>query len=497
MACAGLLALAVIVLRKGRRPLRLPVALLALDMFAWNFATLAKALVGVEPWRWIDNAFSPLTSPLALHIVLLFVGKLRPWRWALYLAYGGAACLSLVAWAALFSPRAGAWVASSQQSIVSLALLVPGAILMAALLLRYLQRQVREEARMRARLLFAALLLGSIFGSTEFWDDLFPLPALGQLGALAMALLVALVVLRLRAPAREHAAQAAGYALGLSLLGLTAFLALARWASTNLAAAILVGVTVTVALALATIEVLTKVVRERRRGRRLGMVGQLSTQLAHELKNPLAALHGAVQFIEEECRREGVLQGKEEFFALIGQQVARIDTSIERYRRFTNELRCSPTDLRQLLEGVLELGLADEAERQGVEIDLELEMALQLYVDPAQLSQALEDVLRNALSAMPEGGTLRIAAREGMLEAGVPAVVLEITDSGVGMDAEQCAQVLEGLHADQLEGDHGFALGLGLTRCVVEAHGGELRLQSQTGAGTMVALTMPLLPLPS
>jgi two-component system sensor histidine kinase HydH len=453
LACAGLLLLVVLVLVRGREgPLRLPVALLALDMFVWNFAMLALALGGGESWRWIDNAASPLTPPLALHVVLVFVGRMERLRWVAIAAYVGGLGLGLVSLAGLASPAAARWVASSGQGVIFLTLMIPEALLMAALLLIHLRRQVREVERMRSRLLLAALGLGALFGSTELWDDFLPLPALGQLGAMSMALLVSLVVVQLRSPNRDDLARTLGYSLGLTLLSLSGYLAVARWAATNIALALVAGSAITAALFFAAAEVLRKRRGQRWADERRLLLDDLATELAHELRNPLAAIKGANEVIRR-ARPSGDVS-QDEFFSLINEQVERIDAVVERYRHLGAGLREIAVDLEPLLEQIVDQRLAEPLQRAGLRVELTVEPLPEIVADPLQLGQAVEELVLAAIdNAGPEDALLSIGACVGRLDALTPAIVIEV--SGV---------------ADGRE-----SFGLGIARRAVEAHGGELR----------------------
>src|SRR5258708_40295529 len=88
IACAGHLALAILLLlRRSRSPIALSVALLCVDLFAWQFADLAWDLTGNRTWRQLDTAVSWLTPPLALQLVVTFVGRTRAFRPLLIVTY--------------------------------------------------------------------------------------------------------------------------------------------------------------------------------------------------------------------------------------------------------------------------------------------------------------------------------------------------------------------------------------------------------------------------
>src|SRR5262249_44617101 len=115
-ACAGELALALIALLRGTPSrLALPLALFSLDLFFWNFATLAYDVSGIAYWHWLDHATSPLSAPLAFHFVVLFVGRWKQLRRLVWLVYacfgllGTASALAFVSGAARTFTESKAW----------------------------------------------------------------------------------------------------------------------------------------------------------------------------------------------------------------------------------------------------------------------------------------------------------------------------------------------------------------------------------------------------
>ena len=87
-ACMGHLAVAFLVMARGaKNAIAVPVALLCVNFFVWNFATWAYEVSGQDVWRWLDVTFSPLTVPLALHVTMRFVRSPASFRPVLVLFY--------------------------------------------------------------------------------------------------------------------------------------------------------------------------------------------------------------------------------------------------------------------------------------------------------------------------------------------------------------------------------------------------------------------------
>jgi signal transduction histidine kinase len=226
--------------------------------------------------------------------------------------------------------------------------------------------------------------------------------------------------------------------------------------------------------------------RRTERLRRLATLGRVSDQLAHDLQNPLAALRGATQFLREEAARGRPLKDQLEFFDLIVAQADRMAATIDRYRRLGRvEPQLAIQDLNQLVQHTLALQPLAE-KRVSMKLDLSPEL-LEVSLDADLFSAALHNLAKNAVEAMPEGGTLtvRTGRAQGPREAGVR---LTVEDTGGGMDARVRERAFEDFFTTK---PGGTGLGLAFVRRVTEAHGGEVLLSSREGQGTRVQLFLP------
>ncbi len=486
LACGGILALALVVLRHAtRNPLALPLGLWSVDLFIWNFATLAYALSGSRSWHYLDVTFSPFTPPLALHIVLVFVGKLRPLRGVLVLAYLAFTLLSLSSAAAFLWRPAGAWIESSEWSLVYLIAWAPLIVLALTLLVRHLRSTEDLDEQLRTRLIIAAQAVGGLLGSTEMWNDLLAFPGLGHLGSLGASGLLAMVVLRFRLLGRSLSAGVAAYALTVAALGVFGYLALFKWLGSKPALLVLGVAGLTLALLAVAWDVVAAVVRWLERMRGLAEKGRLSAQLAHDVRNPLAALKGSLQYLDEEAARGRLAAEHREFVELAGAQVRRIEEVVENYVRLGAEPRLRPTAVNEVVRGVLAASaIAALPGRERVELRAELAEELPpCTADPELLAVVLENLVRNSVEAMPAGGVLTV--RTGRAADGGVSIAVE--DTGQGMDARQLAQAFDYLYTTKATGS---GLGLPFVRRVIERHGGDVRATSVLGKGTVMSLRL-------
>jgi two-component system, NtrC family, sensor histidine kinase HydH len=217
---------------------------------------------------------------------------------------------------------------------------------------------------------------------------------------------------------------------------------------------------------------------QRARTEELLTLGRFARQFAHDVRNPLAAIKGAGQFLELELA-EGTAARRP-------RRHAAHDRGAGRSRR-AHALR--PSALRAHPAGALRLELAPLVERAldavgaavaGVELARDFDPRCpSLDVDAELFAYALENVLRNAYEAMPDGG--RITVRSLLLAEPAPKLELSVEDEGPGIDPSLVDRILDG-HFSTKPG--GSGLGLAFVRRVVEAHGGALRVESEVGRGT-------------
>lgn len=494
----GLLALATFALRRGRSrigplagdPVARILGLLAADLAVWNLATVLFHWTGEPAWHWLDVTFSPLTPPLVLHLVTTWVGvarRARPWLLAAYVAFGALALSSFMAW---FFDWARVWIEGAVWSVVFLAGWLPIMVASLVLLWRAIGRhRDTPQAAMRARLLFAAIVLAGLLGSTELWDDLFDVPALGVLGTFIATLLIATVVLRLGLfTARERLATAVY--VGLLTLVLAIVVAAIATATNGSAIATLLAAILVSGLMLVVVREVVHSASERRsRTLELASLGRFTAQMAHDLKNPLAALKGAIQYLEVALpmahdKAASPSEGDDAagFLTLMAGQVGRIEVILERYRRLAQtRIEPAPVAVGALASEVARAmtvgvdGVALEVVIAGVD-------ASPWHGDRDLLASAFENIVRNALEAMPDGGRLAVSAtRSGDM------VALSFADSGRGIDPRYLEQVGDDFFTTRAEGS---GLGLAFVRRIASAHGGGLAVTSTLGRGTTVTLTL-------
>jgi signal transduction histidine kinase len=491
-ASAGELALGLLVLRqRTRNPVAMPLVATCASLAGWSFCALAFALTGEPRWHVADVTLSPWSLPTTLHLVGAFCGRERETKTVLRSVYALAAAFSFAsalgfgfAWAAAFDD-------STLWSALFLSLQLPVAVTSVVWLVRHLREEISADEQARTRLVLGSLIAANLLGATELWDDFgLPVKPLGNLGVLASVMLLVLATVRHRLIDRRLRAVEVLATLLVATAVVTSYLGLLRVFQTQTALQLIGTITLTAVVGVLAAQVVAAGARQRRRLESLALQGRLSERLAHDLKNPLAALRGALQFLGQERAEGRSLDAHTAFLALMLDQVDRITQVVEDYRRLGRvEPACNSFDLHGLVGRVLAL----QPFAASSAIELRTDLAAQpssCYGDPELVGLALENMLHNAVEAMPAGGALTVRTRRDAA-SGAPVMKLVVEDAGVGMDARQREHAFDETYTTKPEGS---GLGLAFVKRVAEAQGGRVRLLSVLGRGTGVELTLPAEP---
>ena len=236
---------------------------------------------------------------------------------------------------------------------------------------------------------------------------------------------------------------------------------------------------------------------EVRRGETLAAAGRMAVGLAHEIRNPLGAIRGAVQLLARELA-PGSRFG--EYTQVLIQEVDRVNRIIEQLLDLARpvQLRTAPLNLHQLLERVALLA-AEGAQAQGVTIVRRYDPSLPpILGDEDRLVQVFHNLVRNALDAMKGGGRLTLTTRISLspvfakmdLGAGQRSMVeVQVTDEGTGIPARVQAKVFDPFFTTK---ERGLGLGLALCHRILEEHKGAVRIDSVEGRGTTVTCFLPI-----
>jgi signal transduction histidine kinase len=225
-----------------------------------------------------------------------------------------------------------------------------------------------------------------------------------------------------------------------------------------------------------------------RHAERLASLGRLVAGVAHEVRNPLATIRLRVQM----CRRDTDNLRVGESCSVALEEIERLNGIVNRLLNFARpvQLHRQRADLRNLVEERME-SFREWAWKRGITFNAELpQQNISLQVDKDRMAQVFDNVIQNALEAMSEGGgtlSVKLASQPYTGDNGSD-VCVEFRDTGKGMDPSVASHVFDPFFTTKPSGT-----GLGLSICheLVQAHGGDIRVESEEGRGTSVRITIP------
>ncbi|HXX95283.1 MAG TPA: ATP-binding protein [Planctomycetota bacterium] len=211
----------------------------------------------------------------------------------------------------------------------------------------------------------------------------------------------------------------------------------------------------------------------------LAAVGELAATVAHEIKNPLAGISGAIQVLRDSIPVES---GRREIVGEILEQINRLDRTVRDLLTFARPATPSRQDLDvgETLGKAWSL-LASQPAAAAVRFRLEGE-GIRAQADSQLLHQVWLNLLQNAVEAMPRGGDLEVRVTGG------DPVRIEIRDSGLGIDPAHQARLFRPFFSTKTRGT---GLGLAITKKILEAHGGSIRVESRPRKGTSIFVEIP------
>jgi two-component system, NtrC family, sensor histidine kinase PilS len=219
------------------------------------------------------------------------------------------------------------------------------------------------------------------------------------------------------------------------------------------------------------------------RDERLAVLGRLSAGLAHEIRNPLGSISGAVQLVRESPQLN---DEESRLLGIVLEEVERLDDLVATMLQVgrPREPHCARHDLRPLLQAIAEMARRGPAvpKRVTIEVDLPSQPII-AWVDRDQVRQVLWNLIKNALQASPQDGAVRVSVAERGGRA-----VLEVSDEGEGISPSQRDKIYNMFYSERT---HGAGIGLALVRQIVDAHAGTIEIRSEERQGATFIVTFP------
>jgi len=222
---------------------------------------------------------------------------------------------------------------------------------------------------------------------------------------------------------------------------------------------------------------------------------QMIQMTSHDLKNPLQAAMSYLELLSEDGETV-FTDDMREYVEVVWAQLTRmyrLINGILDMERVQAGRRVFEECVMEDLLGRVVVDFAAPSRNRGITLELQIEDRLPVvWGDPQQISQAFANLVENAVKFTPSGGRVDVKA-----EANKNQVVVDVVDTGIGIPAEELPHVFErfyrGRHPGQAQVS-GSGLGLSLVKAIVDAHHGQIEIESKQGHGTIVHIRLPVMP---
>ena len=228
------------------------------------------------------------------------------------------------------------------------------------------------------------------------------------------------------------------------------------------------------------------------RADRMATIGELASGIAHEIRNPLAGIQGAIQILAEGFPKE---DPRTQVTDEIQKQIYKLERLVRDLLNYAKPVPANylPTDINGLVDKVLSFFVT----QRGMPVDYRIEKKLfsslpRTMIDPSSMEQAFLNIILNAQKAMPRGGTFTVSTvalpqrKDDGKEVHEVQIIFE--DTGVGIPGENLPKIFNPFFSTRSDGT---GLGLAIAKNIVEQHGGKIEVESQVNVGTKFIITLP------
>jgi len=225
-----------------------------------------------------------------------------------------------------------------------------------------------------------------------------------------------------------------------------------------------------------------------RRAESLASMTTMAASVAHEIKNPLGSISIYLQLMQKSLNsdKETCRNDLEEYLSVISEEVERLNSIVVDYLFAVRPMDTHPmpTDINCIIQELITF-VQYELQDAGITVEEFPQKSLPLLnLDEKLIKQALLNIIKNALAAMENGGTLTVStfSKDNM-------VYVRIRDTGTGIPSEMISKIFEPYFTTK---ENGSGLGLTVVYKVIKEHGGELRVFSKEGEGTTFTILLPI-----
>jgi signal transduction histidine kinase len=219
-------------------------------------------------------------------------------------------------------------------------------------------------------------------------------------------------------------------------------------------------------------------------------MGKLSAGVAHEIRNPLNAMKGAITYLK---KHQGNDQATAEFTQLILEEINRLSRFVNEFLHYAklSAPKPVPADVNELIANTISL-YSEELRVKQITLSKHLQSGLPVIpIDVKQMEQVLVNILINAIDSYQHPGSIKIRSHyqeQTIRFFSKSAVVITITDSGAGIPADHLKNIFDPFFSTK---ENGTGLGLPISLNIVENHGGMMTITSKENVGTEVVIVLP------
>jgi hypothetical protein len=227
------------------------------------------------------------------------------------------------------------------------------------------------------------------------------------------------------------------------------------------------------------------------RADRMATIGELASGIAHEIRNPLAGIQGAIQILAEGFPKE---DGRRQVTDEIQKQIYKLERLVKDLLNYAKPVPVNylPIEVNQLVDKVLIFFINQRGRSEDLKIEKNFFSPLpKIMIDPNSMEQAFLNIILNAQKAMANGGTLKVSTRhlnQGEGERNEVQIIFE--DTGPGIAKENLPKIFNPFFSTRPDGT---GLGLSITKNIIDQHGGRIEVESQVNVGSKFTITLPVM----
>ncbi len=225
-----------------------------------------------------------------------------------------------------------------------------------------------------------------------------------------------------------------------------------------------------------------------RQSEKMAAIGNIAAGIAHEFRNPLAAISGAAQVLDQEVSASSVSHS---LLTIIVRECSRLEANITDFLQFSRPAVPEQTwiPLASIIDECWHVIRQSVNFKEHCRLQTSIPPNLDCWADQHQLKQVFLNLIHNASLAMESGGLIEVRAREEAPEDGQAVIVIEVGDNGCGIPATMLADIFAPFFTTR---ENGTGLGLSIVKQIVEGHQGTIGVTSTVGEGTTFTITLPV-----